>query len=51
MKCVEQFTEINKLCNVASFWLYFGTTLHNLEITGVSQRNLLFVMCAGPIKF
>ena len=24
-KHVEQFTEINKLCNVASCWLYFGT--------------------------
>ena len=23
-KHVEQFTEINKLCNVASCWLYFG---------------------------
>ena len=24
-KHVEQFTETNKLCNVASCWLYFGT--------------------------
>ena len=27
MKCVEQFTEINKLCNFASCWLYFGTLM------------------------
>ena len=26
-KRVEQFTEIKKLCNVASCWLYFGTFL------------------------
>jgi len=29
-KHVEQFTELNKLCNVASCWLSFGISIYKL---------------------
>jgi hypothetical protein len=29
-KHVEEFPDINKLCNVASFWIYIGILLANL---------------------
>jgi hypothetical protein len=36
-KHVEQFTDINKLCNVASFWIYIGKLLGAHSILHISR--------------
>jgi hypothetical protein len=37
VKHVEQFPDINKLCNVASFWLYIGIILGAYPILHISR--------------
>jgi hypothetical protein len=36
-KHVEQFPDINKLCNVASCWMYIGTLLGAHPILHISR--------------
>jgi hypothetical protein len=36
-KYVEQFPDINKLCNVASFWIYIGILLGAHLILHISR--------------
>ena len=42
LKHAEHFTEINKLCNVASCWLYFKTRLRCTDPWTSNWRKMLF---------
>jgi hypothetical protein len=50
-KHVEQFPDINKLCNVASCWIYIGILLGAHPIFHISRirvKGLYSFGCIGP---
>jgi hypothetical protein len=48
-KHVEQFPNINKLCNVASCWIYIGILLAHpiLHISGIRVKDMLEMFSFG----
>jgi hypothetical protein len=51
-KYVEQFPDINKLCNVASYWIYIGILLGAQYVLHISRiRVNMIVMVATEHDF
>jgi hypothetical protein len=49
-KHVEEFRDINKLCNVASCWIYIGILLGAHYILHVSRIRVKVQMNIGPFS-
>jgi len=47
-KHVEQFPDINKLCNVASFWIYEGRPISNAHSEIFCQRSKVAMRAVCP---